>query len=179
MNLDFVQTHGRYGRHAWHVPHGRPALLTATALTVLALLGASGCTGSDGDSDDSKPSTPPVTMPATRPPADASGAGTVSEAPPPFRGGEILLTAKSRKGNATLPLAKKIGDGRLGVQVNCQGTGILSVLVEPIGLSFSLDCVAQEVRGTANEIDLKRTPAEGTVRITAPSTVTWALTVEQ
>ncbi|MFE1960000.1 hypothetical protein [Streptomyces sp. NPDC059479] len=175
MNLDFVQTNGRHRRY------GRPALLTATALTVLALLGASGCTGSDGDSDDSKPSTPPVTMPATRPPAgaDASGAGTVSEAPPPFRGGEILLTAKSRKGNATLPLAKKIGDGRLGVQVNCQGTGTLSVLVEPVGLSFSLDCVAQEVRGTSNEIDLKRTPAEGTVRITATSTVTWALTVEQ
>ncbi|MYZ40163.1 MULTISPECIES: hypothetical protein [unclassified Streptomyces] len=75
MNLDSVQT------------HGRPALFSATALTVLALLGASGCTGSDGDSDGSKPSSSPVTMPATRPPADAAGAGTVSEAPQPLRGG--------------------------------------------------------------------------------------------
>ncbi|WP_245703127.1 hypothetical protein [Streptomyces lushanensis] len=170
MNLDFVQPRGRQGRRT---------PFTATALSVLALLGAGGCTGS-GD-DGSPPSSSPVTMPATPPPtgAGAAGAGSVSEAPPPLRGGEILLTAKSRRGNAALPLARKIGDGLLGAQVNCRGTGTLSVSVEPVGLSFSLDCVAQEVRGTSNEIDLKRTPAEGTVRITAPSAVTWALTVEQ
>ncbi|MEV0035345.1 hypothetical protein [Streptomyces sp. NPDC050804] len=158
-----------------------------TAVTVLALLGAGGCTGSDDD--PSEPSSTPVTMPATRPSAagttagttagTAAGTGTVSEAPPPLRGGEILLGAKSRRGNATLPLAKKIGDGRLGVQVNCRGKGTLSVSVEPVGPSFSFECVAQDVRGTHNEIDLKRPTAEGTVRVTAPSAVTWALTVEQ
>ncbi|MEV7679489.1 hypothetical protein AB0O64_13155 [Streptomyces sp. NPDC088341] len=153
-------------------------------MTVLALLGAGGCTGSDDDR--SEPSSTPVTMPATRPSSPAgttagttADTGKVSEAPPPLRGGEILLAAKSRQGNATLPLAKKIGDGRLGVQVNCRGKGTLSVSVEPVGLSFSLECVAQDVRGTHNEIDLKRPATEGTVRVTAPSAVTWALTVEQ
>lgn len=42
-----------------------------------------------------------------------------------------------------------------------------------------MKCVAAESSSTYNEMHLKSDRAEGTIRITAPSTVQWALTVEQ
>ncbi|MYY10001.1 hypothetical protein GT204_14045 [Streptomyces sp. SID4919] len=51
--------------------------------------------------------------------------------------------------------------------------------VEPVGLSFPLECLEKEVSSTYNEIHLKRARDKGTVEITAPSFVRWALTAEQ
>ncbi|GGT69800.1 hypothetical protein GCM10010207_80300 [Streptomyces atratus] len=82
-------------------------------------------------------------------------------------------------GNAELPLTKEIGAGTLAIQINCQGKKILNVTVAPVGLSFPLNCVNEEVSSTYNEIHLKRARSEGTVQVSAPSTVRWALTVEQ
>ncbi|MBN0045007.1 hypothetical protein JS756_12980 [Streptomyces actuosus] len=67
--------------------------------------------------------------------------------------------------------------GSLSVLVNCRGEGKLTVSVEPVGLSFPLECVDGEVSSTFNQLDLKSDRAHGTVRVTAPSRVRWAITV--
>lgn len=92
--------------------------------------------------------------------------------------GKVLTSIHSRNGNAELPLGK-IHAGRLAVQVNCQGSGKINVAVDPTGLSFPLECVAAESSSTYSELHLKADRTEGTIHITAPITVRWALTVEQ
>ncbi|MFD7191899.1 hypothetical protein [Streptomyces sp. NPDC059914] len=85
----------------------------------------------------------------------------------------------SRQGNAELPLTGRIGTGTLAVQVNCQGEGTLDVTVTGVALLFPLDCVKGEVSSAYNEVHLKKARGEGTVRITAPAGVRWAVTVER
>ncbi|MCH0562030.1 hypothetical protein I3F54_02255 [Streptomyces sp. MUM 2J] len=67
--------------------------------------------------------------------------------------------------------------GALSVLVNCQGEGKLTVSVDPVGLSFPLECVDGEVSSTFNQLDLKTNRTHGTVRVNAPSRVRWAITV--
>ncbi|MFF2847478.1 hypothetical protein ACFVT5_14240 [Streptomyces sp. NPDC058001] len=67
----------------------------------------------------------------------------------------------------------------LSVLVNCQGEGTLTVELEPVGLSFPLECVTEEVSSIYNEMRLKQPRKKGTVSVTAPSTVRWSLTVGQ
>ncbi|MFF9864706.1 hypothetical protein ACF1G0_04680 [Streptomyces sp. NPDC013953] len=98
-------------------------------------------------------------------------------APEPLNSGVLLAATHSRAGSATIPLGG-IGTGRLGIQVVCRGEGTLSVAVEPVGLAFSLEC-ADRGSSTYNEALLKRDHAEGRVRVTAPSTVRWALSAER
>ncbi|MFC9623285.1 hypothetical protein ACFTXM_25895 [Streptomyces sp. NPDC056930] len=74
------------------------------------------------------------------------------------------MSVASKQGNAELPLTKEIGAGTLAIQINCQGKGILNVTVDPVGLSFPLNCVNEEVSSTYNEIHLKRA-AGGDVEI--------------
>ncbi|MFF9076794.1 hypothetical protein ACF1BP_11510 [Streptomyces sp. NPDC014735] len=140
-----------------------------------------------GCSEEKKPSpTEPSTSRSAQPsPSQSSDRAehiegeTVSRAPKPVNDGQVLLSVASRNGNAELPLTKEIGAGMLALQVNCQGNGTLEVAVDPVGLSFPLKCVDEEVSSTYNEVHLKRARSEGTVRVTAPSTVRWALTAEQ
>ncbi|MCS0637044.1 hypothetical protein NX801_15505 [Streptomyces sp. LP05-1] len=158
----------------------RPRWLTPSILGLTLTLGLSGCT--DGDS------TPPSTRShasSAKPTPSSTSSGrpehiegeTVTRAPKPLDGKAVLKEA-SRTGSAALPL-RNIGSGRLGIQVNCQGKGTLTVAVTPIGLSFPLACVDYEVSSTYNEIHLKRARSEGAIQISAPTTVRWALTVEQ
>ncbi|WP_405891148.1 hypothetical protein OG612_04730 [Streptomyces sp. NBC_01527] len=162
---------------------GQTVVLPARGLAVLAAavaLCVSGCTEED------RPTSHPPTSPSAQPsPSKTSDRAehvegeTVSKAPAQVNDGRMLLSVASRKGNAALPLTKEIGIGRLAIQVNCQGEGTIEVSVEPVGLSFPLECVEQEVSSTYNEIILKRARSEGTVRVEAPSSVRWALTAEQ
>ena len=154
------------------------ALSTAAAVGVLALAGCSG----DEKPASAVPSASPTGHTSSPPAVDRAEhvkGETVSRAPKPVNDGDVLLSIASRKGNAELPLAKAIGIGSVAIQVNCQGKGTLKVDLRPVGLSFPLECVDGEVSSTYNEIQLKRARSEGSVRITAPSTVSWALTVEQ
>ncbi|WP_329042959.1 hypothetical protein OHT61_31750 [Streptomyces sp. NBC_00178] len=104
---------------------------------------------------------------------------SVTAAPKQVNDGAVLLSVASMRGNAQLPLTRKIGAGLLAVQVNCQGKGTLEVAVEPVGISFPLKCTDSEVSSIYNEIRLKRARAEGSIQVTAPSGVHWALTAEQ
>ncbi|MEU0967564.1 hypothetical protein ABZ357_19800 [Streptomyces sp. NPDC005917] len=101
---------------------------------------------------------------------------TVTRAPV-LPGGEIVAQAANVSGNRTVEIRGGIKAGALSVLVNCQGQGKLTVSLEPVGLSFPLECVNGEVSSTFNQLDLKRDRGHGTVSVTAPSSVRWALTV--
>ncbi|GAA0615985.1 hypothetical protein GCM10010394_52570 [Streptomyces crystallinus] len=163
----------------------RPAPAACALTAVAMLIGAVGCSGGDGDSDAAPkaatrsptPSASKSITPPTGRPEHIDGQ-TVTRAPKPMGNGKVLTSVNSRNGNAELPLGK-IHSGRLAVQVNCQGSGKISVAIDPSGLSFPLECVAAESSSTYNEVHLKTDRSEGALHITAPSTVRWALTVEQ
>lgn len=150
------------------------------ALAGAVVLCVSGCTDAPGAASP-KPSTTGAAE-ATRNEtgrAEHVPGESVSKAPKQLNDGKVLLSVASRSGNAKLPLAERIGVGPVAIQVNCQGKGTLEVNVDPVGLSFPLKCVEKEVSSTYNEIHLKRARTDGSVQVTAPSGVRWALTVEQ
>ena len=95
---------------------------------------------------------------------------------PTLPDGVVVAQAANVSGNREMDLRGGLKSGTLSVLVNCQGKGKLTVLVQPVGLSFSLDCVDGEVRNTYDQLSLKRTSAHGTVSVTAPSHVRWSLT---
>lgn len=150
-------------------------------LTVLVALAVGGC-GGDGNSGTTRPS---ASKSAVATPSRSSHRAEhvvgekVDVAPKPVNGGKVLLSVASRHGNAEMPFKGGIGADSLAIQVNCQGKGTIKVFIEPVGISFPLECVAGEVSSTYNELRLERARAEGSVRVSAPSGVRWALMVEQ
>ncbi|MFE7576949.1 MULTISPECIES: hypothetical protein [unclassified Streptomyces] len=158
----------------------RPSVALAMAAAT-GVLGLAGCS-SDEKPASAGPSASPTRHTTPSPTGDRAEhvkGETVSRAPKPVNDGDVLLSVASREGNAELPLTKKIGAGSVAIQVNCRGKGTVDVALKPVGLSFPLECVDGEVSSTYNEIQLKRARSEGSVQITAPSTVSWSLTVEQ
>ncbi|MFI1763623.1 hypothetical protein ACH41H_16465 [Streptomyces sp. NPDC020800] len=91
--------------------------------------------------------------------------------------GTVVARAADAVGNREMDLRGGLENGTLSVLVNCRGKGRLTVHVQPVGLSFPLACVDGEVRSTYNRLKLKRPRGHGTVSVTVPSTVRWALTV--
>ncbi|MEH0545811.1 hypothetical protein QA802_22895 [Streptomyces sp. B21-105] len=96
---------------------------------------------------------------------------------PVLPGGEVVAQATNASGNKELEIRDGIKPGELSVLVNCQGKGTLTVSVEPVGLSFPLECVDGEVSSTFNQLNLQSSREHATVKVTAPSQVHWALTV--
>lgn len=100
----------------------------------------------------------------------------MTEAPDPVDGQAVARVANAR-GNREIDIPGGIKAGTLSLSVNCQGRGTLTVSVQPVGLGFPLECDAGEVSSTYNELHLKTARGRGTVYVTAPSPVRWALTV--
>ncbi|MFF9691264.1 hypothetical protein [Streptomyces sp. NPDC014623] len=148
-------------------------------LAVAAALVVTGCTEGDNSPPEKQTTSRSAEPTAADGRAEHIEGETVSTAPKPVNDGQVLLSVASRHGNAELPLTREIGAGLLAVQVNCLGEGTLEVAIEPVGLTFPLECVEREVSSTYNEIRLKRARSEGSIRVTAPSSVSWALTAEQ
>ncbi|MFI9624744.1 hypothetical protein [Streptomyces sp. NPDC052042] len=148
---------------------------------VLVGIALSGCSGG-GEAKTSEKGTVPVAAPSGTPEkspgrAENVAGETVTEAPR-LLSGEPLAQVASAKGNREIDLGQ-ISARPLSVLVNCQGEGTLTVRVQPMGLSFPLECVDHEVNSTYNELRLKRAREHGTVTVTAPSTVRWAMTIGQ
>lgn len=91
--------------------------------------------------------------------------------------GEVVAQAVNAVGNRAMDIRGGIKAGPLSVLVNCQGKGTLTVSVEPVGLRFPVECVEGEVSSVFNQLSLTRAHDHGTVGVTAPSRVRWALTV--
>ncbi|MFJ3310303.1 hypothetical protein ACIPSA_46395 [Streptomyces sp. NPDC086549] len=91
--------------------------------------------------------------------------------------GHVVAQAVNAAGNREMEVKGGLKSGPLSILVNCQGKGKLTISVNPVGLSFPLDCVAGQTSSTFNQLNLKRPRTQGTVSVTAPSTVRWAITV--
>ncbi|MFE9020539.1 hypothetical protein ACFYNL_18520 [Streptomyces sp. NPDC007808] len=90
-----------------------------------------------------------------------------------------MAQAVNAMGNRELAIRGGIRAEPLSVLVNCQGEGALTVSVEPDGLTFPLACEEGEVSSAFHQLGVKRARDHGTVSVTAPSGVRWALTVGQ
>ncbi|MEV5145504.1 hypothetical protein [Streptomyces sp. NPDC052727] len=150
---------------------------TLTAVTVLAV----GCSSDDGKASDAGPkASPHSSSSSTRTPtpdrAEHIPGESVTKAPA-LPDGDVVAQAVNASGNREMDVKGGLKGGPLAVLVNCKGNGKLTVEVKPVGLSFPLECVAGEVSSTYNQLDLKRTRQQGTVSVTAPSNVRWAITV--
>jgi hypothetical protein len=140
-----------------------------------------GCTSGQDDTASSPHTSPTqsVSSPTGSPTSDRGEhvpGETVTKAPV-LPDGEVVAQAANVHGNREIEIRGGIKPGALSILVNCQGKGTLTVSVKPVGLSFPLECVEGEVSSTLNQLDLKRSREQGTVTVTAPSRVRWALTV--
>ncbi|MFI7388482.1 hypothetical protein [Streptomyces sp. NPDC049813] len=80
-------------------------------------------------------------------------------------GRTIGFTEGGQKGNALI------------VAVRCEGRGTMKVVVKPMTVFFPMDCVDGEVTTTYNQFALAGMEKQGTVSVTAPTTVTWSMTI--
>ncbi|MFF7643648.1 hypothetical protein ACFZCX_25800 [Streptomyces canus] len=142
-----------------------------------------GCTN---DHDDA--GTPPRTsaQQAVPSPTKSSAPDSVEHIPgetvtkaPVFLDGKAAVQTANVRGSEELEVPGGLKAGHLAILVNCQGEGTLTVSVQPVGLSFPLECVKGEVSSIFNQMDLTNAHTYGTVKVTASSRIRWALTVGQ
>lgn len=161
---------------------GKLSLLTSAAALSAAAVLVAGCTSND-DVDKAGPTPtrsahPSSSAPQPRP-TDRSEhipGESVTKAPA-LPEGHVVAQAVNASGNQEIDVKGGLKSGPLSIMVNCQGKGKITVAVKPVGLSFPLECVTGEVSSTFNQLSLKRARTQGTVSVTAPSTVRWAITV--
>ncbi|MEU9860946.1 hypothetical protein AB0D99_08725 [Streptomyces sp. NPDC047971] len=72
-----------------------------------------------------------------------------------------------------------IDPGNLSVLVNCQGEGTLTVSLTPTGMSFPLECTAEKVLSTYNQLSLTTRREQAFIDVEAPFGVKWSLTLGQ
>ncbi|MET7609699.1 hypothetical protein ABZX97_01160 [Streptomyces seoulensis] len=76
---------------------------------------------------------------------------------------------------------RQFGKGKKGdalfVEVRCRGAGTLNVVVRPVRMSFPVECSAGKDNTVHNEMAVAGADGAGTVVLTAPPAVRWALTV--
>ncbi|MEU4093302.1 hypothetical protein [Streptomyces sp. NPDC026673] len=162
----------------------RGAPSTGLRILGVAIIGllVSGCSGDDGQAagapsaERSAPGRSAQASHTSSHRAESVPGASVTEAPG-LPDGRVLAQAADVRGHRTLNLPGGAEKAPLSIAVNCEGRGTLKVTVEPIALSFPLECVDGEVSGTFNQIDLKRARPEGTVYVEAPSSVRWSMTI--
>ncbi|MGW7545138.1 hypothetical protein ACWGKQ_29135 [Streptomyces sp. NPDC054770] len=150
----------------------------ATAVsTVTVVLFAVGCSSGGGPGHAAPARATSSPAPVTRTPASAAKTPASVLKAPAFPDGEVVAQAANATGGREMDIKGGIGSGTLSVQVLCEGKGELTVAVEPVGVNFPFACTAGEVNSIDNEFDMKRPDKPGTVRVTAPAGVRWAITV--
>ncbi|MEU3733919.1 hypothetical protein AB0E81_31680 [Streptomyces sp. NPDC033538] len=82
-----------------------------------------------------------------------------------------------RRARAPLQRRIQLGGDPPHLAVSCRGTGTIEVSVPVLGTSFPLECGTAEPAVTYNQLAMSSAHKAGTVAVTAPSSVTWALTV--
>jgi hypothetical protein len=110
-----------------------------------------------------------ATPSATQPPV---------QKPPKLDSGETLAGRQNvTSGSASIAFSKGKKSDALIVAVSCQGTGKIKVAVQSVHVSFPLDCVANEVNTTYNEVAVTGVDRSGVVSVEAPSGVRWSMTI--
>ncbi|MFG2308879.1 hypothetical protein ACGFS9_09415 [Streptomyces sp. NPDC048566] len=95
----------------------------------------------------------------------------------PYVDGTAVARVTDAHGNRQVDIPGGLRDGLLSVAVDCRGEGTMTVSVRVVGLSFPVECTAGEVTGVYNRLRLHEGRDRGTVSVSAPSGVHWALTV--
>jgi hypothetical protein len=153
--------------------------LMAAAGGLAAAAALAGCTGGQGGTGTpSSPSAPSPTRSSAFDRVQHVPGESVTKAPA-YPDGKALIQKANVQGSQEIDIPGGLKAGPLSILVNCQGDGTLTVSVKPVGLSFPLTCVKEETSSIMNEMDLPSPRSHGTVTVTAPSGVRWALTVGQ
>lgn len=124
---------------------------------------------------------------ATRSSDPGSAAATASpdnstqpsvQVPPELDADETLAgRQKVTTGNASLEFSKgKKGDALI-VAVRCQGEGQIKVAVQSLHVSFPLECDADQVSTTYNQVGVGGVDRSGVVSVEAPASVHWSMTI--
>ncbi|MFJ9543621.1 hypothetical protein ACIRPX_41265 [Streptomyces sp. NPDC101225] len=143
-----------------------------------ALFPVAACTSDPTDAKQPAPST------STAQPGSATVAATPSstqppvEKPPELEPDETLAgRQKATTGNASIEFSGgKKGDALI-VAVRCQGKGTVKVAVRSVHVTFPLECLADQVSTTYNQLDVSGVNRSGVVSVEASSAVRWSLTV--
>ncbi|MFV0137963.1 hypothetical protein ACLGIH_33100 [Streptomyces sp. HMX87] len=145
-----------------------------TAACTLILLVAAGCTPDNDTGDGAAPATSAASSPTP------TARQTAAVAPPALDPGLGESTAGQHgvtRGNANFPYRAGAQGKALIVAVSCQGTGTVKVEVPVLQTTFPLECSPGGPAVTYNQLALKAAHKAGTVKVTAPSTVIWAVIV--
>ena len=171
----------------------RATTLALALLSAAALLSTTACSSESGD--DTRPGRSAEQTPAkAKAKAKANEAGGGREgrdsadgdaprelayrAPDPVTDGVVLRQNRTR-GSAHLEFraARKGEGGALTVTVSCEGKGTIEVVLRPMGNSFPMECLDDEVTSISNEFAVDDAERAGTVSVTATSGVQWSLSM--
>lgn len=145
---------------------------------VAALLPVAACTPGHTDAERStrsaRPSGPGSAKTTTPP-----GATRLPAQKPPALDADETLAGRQNvtSGNASFEFREGKKNDALIVAVNCRVTGRIKVAVQSVHVSFPLDCVADKVNTTYNQLAVKGTDHSGVVSVQAPSGVRWSVTI--
>ncbi|MEW2624715.1 hypothetical protein [Streptomyces sp. NPDC048106] len=92
-------------------------------------------------------------------------------------GASLAGRQKVTTGNAVFPYSKGEKGDALIIAASCQGEGKIKVTVRPAGVSFPLECGADQPSTVSNELALSGVERSGEVSVEASSAVHWSLTV--
>ncbi|WP_319188796.1 hypothetical protein [Streptomyces sp. AK04-3B] len=143
-----------------------------------ALLCVAACTTDHSEAEQPTRSRGPV-KPSRATAAPAPSSAQPSLRRPPELEPDTSLAGRQEvtTGNATVPYGMgKKGDA-LTIAVSCQGKGRVTVVVQPVQVSFPLECGAPQVTTIANQVAVAGVERGGAVSVEASPAVHWAMTI--
>ncbi len=150
----------------------------AWAVTAVAIASVAGCTVGDEEATSSgrakaSDALPGVSESGASPAAQPSVADV-----PELDGTERLAGQKGEtRGSASFGYRRGARGDELIVAVRCEGDGIMRVRLTSAGVSFPLVCRPGETGTTYHRLGVHGVENAGAVHVTAPTTVTWSMTI--
>lgn len=156
----------------------RPNRARLSVTTALVILTTAACTS--GDAETKQPTQATRTGPPS-PSSEVTSGATAQpsvQQPPELDSTETLAGLRQKtKGNASFAFGKGQKGDALIVAVRCQGKGTMKVAVTSVNVSFPLECLADEVTTTYNQVGVSGVEHSGTVSVEAPTSVHWSMTI--
>ncbi|MDQ0964512.1 hypothetical protein QFZ66_008390 [Streptomyces sp. B4I13] len=143
-----------------------------------ALISIAACTTGRSEAGQSTQSRGPA-KPRKAAAATAPSTAQSSLRKPPELESDTSLAGRQEvsTGNAVVPYRKgKKGDA-LTISVSCQGEGKMTVVVQPVHVSFPLACRAPQVTTITNQVAVSGAELGGAVSVEASPAVRWSMTI--
>ncbi|MGI5196438.1 hypothetical protein ACQEVY_22785 [Streptomyces sp. CA-288835] len=144
-----------------------------------ALISVAACSAEDSAAKPKQPTQPsrPSADAAIESPSVDSEQASVEQPPELDETETVAAEQGGTHGSHSFEFDKgKKGDALI-VAVRCQGKGTIDVVVRPAEVSFTMDCLDDEVSTAYNQVGVSGVENEGTVSVEAPSTVRWSMTI--